>query len=152
MKKSLRILVLNGPNLQLLGIREPDIYGRASLAELETLLRAEAARLGALVACYQSNDEGRLLDLIGAAPGLYDAILINPGAFTHTSLALHDALAGVALPACEVHLSNIHSREDIRHTSLTAPACIGQIAGFGFDSYLLGLQALVRHLKQSSAR
>ena len=148
MKKSLRILVLNGPNLQLLGVREPEIYGRASLAELETLLRAEAARLGVLIACYQSNDEGRLLDLIGTAPGLYDAILINPGAFTHTSLALHDALAGVALPACEVHLSNIQSREDIRHTSLTAPACIGQITGFGFDSYLLGLQALVRHLNR----
>ncbi len=147
MQKSLRILVLNGPNMQLLGRREPEIYGKRTLADLEALIREEAKTLGVLVACYQTNHEGELLDLIGSAPGTFDAILINPGAFTHTSLALHDALAGVALPACEVHISDIQSREEIRHRSLTAPACIAQIAGHGFDSYLIGLRTLVKHLK-----
>ncbi|MBR0459306.1 MAG: type II 3-dehydroquinate dehydratase [Victivallales bacterium] len=147
MQKSIRILVLNGPNMQLLGRREPEIYGNRTLADLETLIRQEAKTLGVLVACYQTNHEGELLDLIGSAPGTFDAILINPGALTHTSLALHDALAGVALPACEVHISDIHSREEIRHRSLTASACIEQISGHGFDSYLLGLRALVQAIR-----
>ncbi len=146
--KRIRILVLNGPNLQLLGRREPEIYGRKTLADLEARIQEEAASLGVKVDCLQSNHEGVLLDRIGDAPGKYDAILFNPGAYTHTSLALHDAIAGVALPACEVHISNIAARDDIRHTSLIAPACIGQISGFGFDSYLLGLHALVRHLRK----
>ncbi len=143
-----RILVLQGPNLNLLGKREPDIYGASTLDDITALLEADAANLDAEVSTLQSNHEGQLVDAIHAALGTQDGILINAGAYTHTSVALRDALAGVALPAVEVHLSNIYKREEFRHHSYLAPVVIGQISGFGPDSYRLGLRALVSYLRQ----
>jgi 3-dehydroquinate dehydratase II len=142
-----RILVLSGPNLQLLGKREPGVYGRKTLLAIHADLEKMAAELGVAVECRQTNHEGMLVDWIGAAPadGL-SGILINPGAYTHTSVAIFDALKAAGLPAVEVHLSNPEAREPFRHRSLTAPACIGKVAGFGPLSYLLGLRALARHL------
>jgi len=138
-----RILFINGPNLNLLGRRETGIYGRTSLAEIKKRVLQRARSLRVDVDFCQSNHEGKLVDLIGAAPGRYGAIVINPAAYTHTSVALRDAIAAVGLPTVEIHLSNIHAREDFRHRSLTAPVCAGQICGFGPLSYLLGLDAAV---------
>ena len=145
--QSLSVLVLHGPNLNLLGQREPGIYGSLTLAEINRLLEEEAEKLQAKVSPLQSNHEGVLVDAIHGALGQYDGILINAGAYTHTSVALRDALAGVNLPTVEVHLSNIYRREEFRHHSYIASVAIGQISGFGVQSYLLGLQALVDHLK-----
>jgi 3-dehydroquinate dehydratase II len=142
----LSILVLHGPNLNLLGQREPGIYGNLTLAEINRLLEEEALKLQATIFPMQSNHEGTLVDTIHAALGKHQGILINAGAYTHTSVALRDAIAGVNLPTVEVHLSNIYRREDFRHHSYIAPVAIGQISGFGVQSYLLGLQALVYHL------
>ena len=142
-----RVLVIHGPNLQLLGRRKPSVYGRVSLAGINGLLKREAARLKLQLAVRQFNHEGEIVDAIGAAPGRYDGILINPAAYTHTSVAIRDALEGAALPVVEVHLSNIHAREEFRHTSLVAPVAAGQICGFGPQSYTLGLQALATLLK-----
>lgn len=137
-----RFLVLHGPNLNLLGKREVTIYGRLSLEEINRLLFKEADALGVAVDCFQSNNEGDLLKQIYAAPRQYRGMIINPGAFTHYSIALRDALAGVQIPVVEVHLSNIHSREEFRRYSVIAPVVWGQICGFGPQSYLLALRAL----------
>ncbi len=142
----LSILVLHGPNLNLLGQREPEVYGRLTLQELDRLLLQAAGTLGVNLTIHQSNHEGVLLDLIHAALGSYQGILINPGAYTHTSVALRDALVGVGLPTVEVHLSNIYRREPFRHHSHIAPVAVGQVSGFGADSYCLGLRALVNYL------
>jgi 3-dehydroquinate dehydratase II len=141
------ILVLHGPNLNLLGQREPGIYGSLTLAEINRLLEEKALELQAVVIPVQSNHEGVLVDQIHGALGKHQGILINAGAYTHTSVALRDAIAGVNLPTVEVHLSNIYRREDFRHHSFIAPVSIGQISGFGVQSYLLGLQALVDNLR-----
>jgi 3-dehydroquinate dehydratase-2 len=141
--------VLHGPNLNLLGVREPGVYGSATLAEIDRLLIAEGKQLQVNVQAMQSNHEGVLVDAIQAAKGEHQGILINAGAYTHTSVALRDAIAAVRLPTVEVHLSNIYQRESFRHHSYIAPVAIGQISGFGVESYCLGLHALVRHLRQS---
>jgi len=139
----MKILFLNGPNLNLLGQRETDVYGETTLAEIEKLVRQRAAKLNAEVDFKQSNSEGELVTWIQGARGTFDAIVINAAGYTHTSVALRDAIAAVGVPAIEVHLSNIHAREKFRHRSLLAPVCRGQIAGFGAYSYVLGLEAAV---------
>lgn len=144
----MKILVLNGPNLGLLGTREPGVYGTVTLADIMNQLVTRGREKGAAVEWYQSDIEGELVARIGASRGKYDGLIMNPAAYTHTSVALRDALQAVAIPCVEVHLSNIHAREPFRHTSLTAAVCVGQILGFGPLSYLLGLDALIEHLKQ----
>ena len=139
----MRIMVIHGPNLNLLGTREPEIYGSQTLAEIDEMIRQEAEALGVEVRIAQSNSEGAIVELIHEAAQWANAIVINPAAYTHTSVAIYDALRAVRLPAVEVHLSNVSARaEEFRHRSITAPACIGVIAGFGPTSYLLALRAL----------
>lgn len=143
----LSILVLHGPNLNLLGQREPGIYGSVTLEKINQQLISLAEKLQCDIAFYQSNHEGNLVDTIQEALDCHDGIVINAAAYTHTSVAIRDALAAVAIPAVEVHLSNIYRREDFRHHSFIAPIVVGQISGFGAQSYSLGLQALVNHLQ-----
>jgi 3-dehydroquinate dehydratase-2 len=147
-----KILVVHGPNLNLLGEREKDIYGQTTLEEINALLTKLADQKKVKLEILQSNHEGEIVDAIGAAKkNKIDAILINPAAYTHTSVAIRDAIAAVDIPAIEIHLSNIYSREDFRHTSLIAPVCHGQISGFGVGSYLLGLQATIDLVKKQAS-
>ena len=146
MAKKKKILVLNGPNLNLLGKRQPDIYGRLTLEQINRKIRALAKELGVDVDIRQSNHEGELVTWIQQAPGQFGAIVINPAAYTHSSVAMKDAITSVGLPTIEIHLSNIHRREPFRHHSYIAEAAVGQIAGFGADSYLLGLRAAAARL------
>ena len=143
----INLLVLHGPNLNLLGLREPEIYGSTTLAQVDDSLKLKAKELDVAIDCFQSNHEGVLVDAIHNARGNSSGIVINAGAYTHTSVAIRDALIGVNLPVVEVHISNIYTREEFRHRSYIAPIAVGQISGFGADSYLLGLQALVNHLR-----
>jgi 3-dehydroquinate dehydratase-2 len=136
------VLVIHGPNLNLLGRRQPEVYGRMTLADIDGRLEARAAELGLALRIVQSNHEGELIDALHTAVDWADAVLINPGALTHTSVALRDAVEAVDKPTVEVHLSNIYAREPFRHVSLVSPVCVGQVAGFGWRSYLLGLEAV----------
>jgi 3-dehydroquinate dehydratase II len=137
----MRILFLNGPNLNLLGQREPEVYGRTTLADIEAKVRERANKLGATVEFRQSNQEGELVAWIQQAKGAFDAIVLNAAAYTHTSVALRDAISAVGVPTIEIHLSNVHAREEFRHKSLIAPVCRGQIIGFGANSYVLAVEA-----------
>ncbi len=139
----MKILFLNGPNLNLLGQREPDIYGRTSLAEIERAVRERAAQLKVEIDFRQTNLEGELVGWIQQARGIFDVIVLNAAAYTHTSVALRDAIGAVGVPTIEIHLSNVHAREEFRHKSLIAPVCRGQITGFGANSYFLGLEAAI---------
>ena len=146
-ENSKHILVLHGPNLNLLGYREPEIYGTTTLDEINAELKQAGEKLDAEVKCFQSNHEGQLVDWLHEYRMWADGIIINPGALTHYGLSLHDALLAVQKPAVEVHLSNIYSREEWRRKSVVTPVCLGIIAGFGKDGYLLALQQLLRHLQ-----
>jgi 3-dehydroquinate dehydratase-2 len=146
-KESTRVLVLHGPNLNLLGVREPEVYGHLTLADIDRDLNTLGGAWDATVESKQSNHEGKLIDWIHEARSNVHGLLINPGGLTHTSVALRDAIAGVALPCVEVHLSNIHKRESFRRRSYVAGVCVGTIAGFGANSYALALRALLDHLR-----
>ena len=144
----LSMLILNGPNLNLLGTRQPQIYGSTTLADIETMCRTHGAAHGIKVECLQSNHEGALVDSIHAARGVHGGIILNAGAYTHTSIALMDAISSTEMPVIELHLSNIHARESFRHKSFIAPVAVGQICGFGAHGYVLAMDALRAHLGQ----
>lgn len=144
------LLILNGPNLNLLGTRQPEVYGHMTLADIEALCRDHGQVLGAEIGFEQSNHEGVLIDLIHGARGVRDGIVLNAGAYTHTSVALMDAISSAEVPVVEVHLSNIHAREAFRHHSYIAPVALGQICGFGAQGYVMAIDALMAHLKGGS--
>jgi len=143
MPKQKRILVIHGPNLGLLGEREVDVYGRVTLSGINAHLKKIALSKKIKIDAFQSNHEGEIVEKIGKSKNIYDGILINPAAYTHTSIAIRDAISAVGIPTVEIHLSNIYSREDFRHISLIAPVCVGQVSGFGKNSYVMGLNALI---------
>ncbi|OGX30314.1 MAG: type II 3-dehydroquinate dehydratase [Omnitrophica WOR_2 bacterium RIFCSPHIGHO2_01_FULL_49_10] len=143
-----KILVIHGPNLNLLGQREPDIYGKTTLKQIDGELRKIAKAEKVKLETFQSDHEGEIVEKIGKAKGRFDCILINPAAYTHTSVAIRDAISAVSIPTVEVHLSNIYAREEFRHTSLISPVAIGQVSGFGLDSYRLGLKAAIEIAKK----
>jgi 3-dehydroquinate dehydratase-2 len=142
-----KILIIHGPNLDLLGTRQPEIYGNFTINQINKELKTRAQQENIETVFFQSNHEGEIVDVIGKAKGNYAAILINPAAYTHTSIAIRDAISAVNLPTIEVHLSNIYAREEFRRSSLIAPVAVGQICGFGIDSYLLALQAVIKLIK-----
>lgn len=142
-----KILVIHGPNLNLLGEREPDIYGKVTISQINKKLRELAKKKKVKLDIFQSNHEGEIVDKIGSSKAVYKSLLINPAAYTHTSVAIRDAILATGIPTVEVHLSNIYSREDFRHTSLLAPVVKGQISGFGIDSYVFGLEAAIKLAK-----
>lgn len=144
----MKILVLHGPNLNLLGKREPDIYGKADLEELNRQLEEEGDNIGAEINIFQSNFEGELIEKIQEAGEKYNGVVINPAALTHYSISLRDAIAAIEIPVVEVHISNVYKREAFRHESVTAPVVLGQVSGFGFYSYKLGLWALINGIKE----
>ncbi len=147
----MKILLINGPNLHLLGQREPDVYGAVTLADIEAQVSEAAAALGVELDTFQSNEEGALVTKIGESGGVYDGLVINPAAYTHTSVALRDAIKACGVPCVEVHLSNTHAREEFRQRSLTAPVCVGQIMGFGGKGYILALEGLVEKLRSEAS-
>ena len=141
----MKFLVINGPNLNMLGTREPEKYGTTTLPDIEKEITEHAKEKGVEVDFYQSNIEGEIVTAIQKAKGIYDGIVINPAAYTHTSVALRDAILAIELPTVEIHLSNIHTREEFRHHSYTAPVCVGQITGFGKFGYIMALDAIINH-------
>ena len=138
----MKILVINGPNMNMLGIRQPEIYGHATYEDLKSMIAGEAERLGAEVSFFQSNHEGAIIDAIQEADTAFDGIVINPGAYAHYSYAIRDAIKAITIPVVEVHISDIEKREEFRHLSVTAPVCIAQIRGHGFESYTMGIDLL----------
>ena len=145
----MKILIINGVNMNMLGIREPDKYGSMTIKDLEKDLYAYSFELGIDIETFQSNHEGEIVEKIHSAFGNFDGIIINAGAYTHTSIAIRDAVSAVEIPTAEVHMTNIYNREEFRHHSYLAPVCIGQISGFGADSYKLGIKALVSYIKNN---
>ena len=141
------LLILNGPNLNLLGTRQPEVYGKTTLQDIEELCAGHAGKIGVAIEFSQSNHEGALVDMIHAARGVHDGIILNAGAYTHTSIALMDAIASVGLPAIELHISNVHAREEFRHKSYIAKVCVGIICGFGAQGYILAMDALKARLQ-----
>lgn len=145
----MKILVINGPNLNMLGQREPEKYGSETLSDIEEMLHTYSFELGATIETFQSNIEGEIVDKIQQGIGTIEGILINPGGYSHTSVAIRDAISSVSIPTVEIHMTNIHAREEFRHHSIVAEVCVGQVSGFGSNSYKLGLKALCDYLKSA---